>query len=73
MTVGGVPATVNPTSPATADVSAGDYTVNGPSDTSTYDGAGTVTLMNVSGGQNTVTTSVTIGRHRHYAVQRSRR
>jgi hypothetical protein len=59
VTVGGVPATATPTAPATADVSEGLYTVDGPSDTSTYDGAGTITLMNVSNGSNTVTSSAT--------------
>ena len=59
VTVGGVPATATPTAPATADVSEGLYSVDGPSDTSTYDGAGTITLMNVSSGSNTVSCSGT--------------
>ena len=59
VTVGGTPATVTPTVPANGDVSEGLYSVDGPSDTATYDGAGTVTLMNVTSGHNTVTTSAT--------------
>jgi IPT/TIG domain len=59
VTVGGVPAAVAPTSPATSDVSEADYSVDGPSDSATYDGAGTVTLMNVSGGSNMVSCSAT--------------
>ncbi len=59
VTVGGKSATVTPTVPANGDVSEGFYSVDGPSDTATYDGAGTVTLMNVTSGHNTVTTSAT--------------
>ena len=47
-TIGGDPVTVTPTLPATADVSEGNYTVGASS---------TITLVTVTGGQNTVTTT----------------
>ncbi len=59
VTVGGVSQTVTPTSAPAGDVSEGDYTVDGPSDTATYDGAGTITLMNVTGSSNMVSCSAT--------------
>jgi hypothetical protein len=43
----------------TADVSGALYTVDGSSDTSTYDGAGTITLMSVASGSNTVSCGAT--------------
>ena len=54
VTVDGVPATVTPKNPSNGDVSEAFYDVDGPNDTSTYDGAGTITLMSVASGSNTV-------------------
>ena len=53
------PLTVTPTNPNVGDVSEGNYDVDGPSDTSTFDGAGTITLMNVMGNSNNVSCSAT--------------
>jgi hypothetical protein len=54
VTVGGVSESVTPTNPTAGDISEADYTVNGPSDSAS---PGTVTLVNVTGGSNQVTTS----------------
>ncbi len=54
VTVGGVPATVTPTNPSNGDVSGAFYDIEGPNDTATYDGGGTITLMSVASGSKTV-------------------
>ncbi len=55
VTVGGVPEAVTPTNPSAGDISEADYTVNGPNDSAS---PGTITLVNVMGASNQVTTSV---------------
>ena len=54
VTVGGVSESVTPANPSAGDISEADYTVNGPSDSAS---PGTITLVNVAGASNQVTTS----------------